>query len=230
VIFPLANQEVAGIRTKEKSSGLKLYAPYLYAGQHEVDFEPAKRVLRYFATKGYDIGESGALSLYACAQFLNFGVGTKFVVILADGVSKYSKTLENVLEQQRFEVPFEEAASNVAEYRGVLWTHGMFSPTEKGKNLIASSLGVEEEKIQIVTPRDVNILLSTGDVTKELAAALPNNDSRPLLVVCMVGGTSLQVAKALGTKGIKAESLVGGITGLSKGSGKEVSELVRVAF
>jgi hypothetical protein len=36
VIFPLSNQDVAGIRTKEKAAGLKFYEPELYGGQHEV--------------------------------------------------------------------------------------------------------------------------------------------------------------------------------------------------
>src|SRR2546425_5886595 len=39
VVFPLKNQDVAGIRTKDKALGLKFYDPALYAGQHEVDFE-----------------------------------------------------------------------------------------------------------------------------------------------------------------------------------------------
>ncbi|MGH9933528.1 MAG: pyridoxal-phosphate dependent enzyme, partial [Nitrososphaerales archaeon] len=36
VVFPLANQDVAGIRTKAKATGLKFYEPERYAGQHEV--------------------------------------------------------------------------------------------------------------------------------------------------------------------------------------------------
>ena len=38
VIFPSATQDVAGIRTKDKASGLTLYEPEMYEGQHEVDF------------------------------------------------------------------------------------------------------------------------------------------------------------------------------------------------
>src|SRR5919201_1241835 len=44
VIFPLSNQDVAGIRTKEKAAGLRFYEPERYAGQHEVDFGQAKRL------------------------------------------------------------------------------------------------------------------------------------------------------------------------------------------
>src|SRR5437879_2717689 len=81
LVFPLRNQDVAGIRTKDKALGLRFYDPALYAGQHEVDFEPARRVLRFFVGRGYDIGESSALALYACLQMLHYGVGDKFVVI-----------------------------------------------------------------------------------------------------------------------------------------------------
>ena len=98
VVFPLNNQDVAGIRTKDKAIGLRFYNPALYAGQHEVDFEPARRVLRFFVGRGYDIGESSALALYACLQMLNYGVGDKFVVILADGIDKYRGTLGTVAQ------------------------------------------------------------------------------------------------------------------------------------
>ncbi|HZD12016.1 MAG TPA: pyridoxal-phosphate dependent enzyme, partial [Candidatus Binatus sp.] len=86
VIFPLGNQDVAGIRTREKSLGLRFYDPSMYAGEHEVDFNAAKRLFRYFAGKGYDIGESSALALYATLQMINYGAGDKFIVIFADGL------------------------------------------------------------------------------------------------------------------------------------------------
>src|SRR5438309_2592206 len=38
IVFPLNNQDVAGIRTKDKALGLRFYDPALYTGQHEVDF------------------------------------------------------------------------------------------------------------------------------------------------------------------------------------------------
>ena len=82
---------MAGIRTKDKASGLKLYQPEIYEGQHEVDFEQAKPLLKYFVDKGHDIGESSALALYAVIQMANFGGGGRFVVIIADGIQKYKK-------------------------------------------------------------------------------------------------------------------------------------------
>src|SRR5207247_9920390 len=93
VVFPLGDQDVAGIRTKSKASGLKFYEPDRYAGQHEVDFGQAKRMLKFFVDKGNDIGESSALALYAVMQMENYGGngGAKFVVIIADGIQKYRK-------------------------------------------------------------------------------------------------------------------------------------------
>src|SRR5207249_5814214 len=38
VVFPLPNQDVAGIRTRDKAVGLRFYQPELYGGEHEVDF------------------------------------------------------------------------------------------------------------------------------------------------------------------------------------------------
>src|SRR5207247_5839644 len=57
VIFPLFNQEVAGIRTKDKAAGLRFYQPDLYDGEHDVDFEAARRLLRFFLRTGAGIGE-----------------------------------------------------------------------------------------------------------------------------------------------------------------------------
>jgi len=45
----------------------------------------------------------------------------------------------------------------------------------------------------------------------------------------MVGGTSLRAAELLGAKGIRAESLTGGIAGLADAGRKEPSELVQMA-
>ena len=42
VVFPPAGQDVAGIRTKAKAEGLRLYTPEKYAAEHEVDFGTSK--------------------------------------------------------------------------------------------------------------------------------------------------------------------------------------------
>lgn len=229
VIFPLSNQDVAGIRTKQNASGLALYDWTRYAGQHEVDFEAARRVLRYFTQKGFDIGESSALALYACIQLLNFGVGNKFVVMIADGVSKYAQALETVsVAPKRAEVNLEEAIQSSADYAEVLWTHGMFTPTDAGIELIASSLGVGADKVKVARVRDVQALISRGEIPAGVQEMLPGN-RRKILVVCMAGNTSLRAAQVLAKKGIEAESLTGGITALSQKKGKQPAELVRVA-
>jgi cysteine synthase len=229
VVFPLNNQDVAGIRTKDKALGLRFYDPSLYAGQHEVDFEQARRVLRFFVGRGYDIGESSALALYACLQMLNYGVGDKFVVILADGIDKYRSTLGTVAQAPPpLEVTLTQANSNVADYGEVLWTHGMFIPKEDGIKLLASSIGCDESKIKVARVSDVQSLISTEKIPNNITNILPK-DNRKVLLVCMAGGTSLRVAQILGANGIQGQSLTGGIMSLSENSKKQPSDLVQMA-
>jgi rhodanese-related sulfurtransferase len=233
VVFPLGNQDVAGIRTKGKAAGLKFYEPERYAGQHEVDFEQAKRLLKFFVGKGYDIGESSALGLYAVIQMANFGgdAGRKFVVIIADGIQKYRKSVEMMQETQedRLEVPLEEAVSNIRNYDRVIWIHTMYTPRKEGIELIANSLGVDESKISVPKASEVERLLATQKVPEELDSALGGGNNGKTLLVCMMGNTSLRVAEVLAEKGIAAKSLTGGISALSQDKGKELSELVRIA-
>jgi cysteine synthase A len=229
VIFPLNNQDVAGIRTKDKALGLRFYDPSLYAGQHEVDFEQARRVLRFFVGRGYDIGESSALALYACLQMLNYGVGDKFVVILADGIDKYRSTLGTVAQAPPpLEVTLAQANSNEADYGKVLWTHGMFVPKEDGIKLLASSIGCDESKIKVARVSDVQSLISTEKIPNNITNILPK-DNRKVLLVCMAGGTSLRVAQILAANGIHGQSLTGGIMSLSENSKKQPSDLVQMA-
>src|SRR2546422_357310 len=229
IVFPLSNQDVAGIRTKDKALGLRFYDPALYAGQHEVDFEPARRVLRFFVGRGYDIGESSALALYASLQMLNYGVGDKFVVMLADGIDKYRSTLGTVAQAPpALEVTLPQASSNVADYGEVLWTHGMFVPKEDGIKLVASSLGCDESKIKVARASDVQTLISTEKLPDSIRNVLPK-DNRKVLLVCMAGGTSLRVAQILAAKGIQGQSLTGGIMSLSENSKKQPSDLVQMA-
>ncbi|MDQ5843046.1 MAG: pyridoxal-phosphate dependent enzyme [Thermoproteota archaeon] len=233
VIFPLSNQDVAGIRTKEKAAGLRFYEPEQYAGQHEVDFGQAKRLLKFFVDKGYDIGESSALALYAVMQMANFGgdAGRKFVVIVADGIQKYRRSIEMMQETQknRLDVPLQEAISNIKNYNRVLWIHTMYTPRKEGIELIANSLGVDESKISVPKASDVERLLTTQKIPEEFDSALGEKDNRKALLVCMMGNTSLRVAEVLAEKGIVAQSLTGGISALSQDKGKQISELVRIA-
>jgi cysteine synthase len=233
VVFPLGNQDVAGIRTKGKAAGLKFYEPERYAGQHEVDFEQAKHLLKFFVGKGYDIGESSALALYAVIQMANFGgdAGRKFVVIIADGIQKYRKSVEMMQETQddRLEIPLEEAVSNIRNYDRVIWIHTMYTPRKEGIELIANSLGVDESKISVPKASEVERLIATQKVPEELDSTLGGGNNGKTLLVCMMGNTSLRVAEVLAEKGIAAKSLTGGISALSQDKGKELSELVRIA-
>lgn len=230
VVFPLDNQDVAGIRTKSKAAGLKFYEPERYAEQHEVDFEQAKRLLKFFVDKNYDMGESSALALYAVLQMINLGgYGEKFIVIIADGIQKYRKNLQEMEKKQnRLQVNLPEALSDIGTYDRVIWIHTQYTPQQEGIDLIANSLGVAQDKIFIPKARDVERLLATHEIPKELDLALGGSDGKSLLV-CMMGNTSLIVARELAGKGIVTESLNGGINALSKGRGIPISNLVRIA-
>jgi cysteine synthase A len=230
VVFPLGDQDVAGIRTKGKALGLKFYEPERYAAQHEVDFGQAKRLLKFFVDKGHDMGESSALALYAVMQMANFGgYGGKFVVIIADGIQKYRRSLETIEKKQnRLQVNLQEAVSSIGSYDRVLWIHTMYTPNKEGIELIANSLGCDQSKISVPKARDVERLLATQQIPPELDKALGGADGKSLLV-CMMGNTSLMVARALAGKGIVAESLIGGISALSQEKGKQIAELVQPA-
>ena len=227
VVFPPADQDVAGIRTKDKAAGLKFYEPEKYAGQHEVDFNQAKRLLKYFVAKGHDIGESSALALYAVMQMANFGDGGKFVVIVADGIQKYRKNLIPE-KQNRIKVDLQDALSSIKDYDRVVWIHTQYTPKQEGIELIANALGVDKSKVFVPKARDVEKLLMTQEIPKELDSALGGHDSKTLLV-CMMGNTSLMVAQELAKKGMISESLNGGINALSQGKGKHISELIQIA-
>jgi len=224
IVFPLSNQDVAGIRTKEKATGLGFYEPERYAGQHEVDFEPARRLLGFFVGRGLDIGESSALALYSVLQVLNFGLAEKFVVILADGSGKYEMA-QVQKEQRRLEATLEEVTSNPGNYTGVLWTHGMFIPREEGIKVIANSLGLSREKIRVAKVSDVGEFINSGEVPEGLTHLLRESGERPLLL-CMSGNTSLRVAQLLAGE-VEAVSLAGGITKLSETDGAPLARLVQ---
>ena len=229
VVFPLAGQDVAGIRTKEKAMGLRFYDPPSYLGEHEVDFDEATRLFEFFNRKGYDVGESGALALYAGMQLLNYGVGKELVVMVADGASKYASEVKAVARRgKRDQVRLDEASSAVGEYGGVIWAHNMFVPRAEGIRVIASALGYEESKVKVANVKDVQTVLNGGEPSEEFERLLPKDD-RPVLVVCMAGNTSLMLVKVLERRGVAAESLIGGITGLPGYAGKQPFELVEIA-
>jgi len=229
VVFPLFYQDVAGIRTKDKAAGLRFYQPELYAGQHEVDFEAAKRLLKFFAGRGYGIGESGALALYSCLQMINYGAGNKFVVIIADGPQKYMTKLEVPTEiPDSLETNVEEVKSNLSSYDQVIWTHAMFVPREAGIELVASTLGCDKAKVKVAKTQDVQALITREEIPDGIGELLPKGRSRTLLV-CMVGGTSLRAAEILTKKGVIAQSLTGGIMNLAELSNRSADEMVQVA-
>jgi len=162
-------------------------------------------------------------------QMANFGGGGKFVVIVADGIQKYKKNLEEMSKKQnRIQVSLQEAASNVSDYDRIIWVHTQYTPREEGIELIAKSLGVDKSKISVPTARTVGELLSTQQIPEELSKDLQGSKGKSLLV-CMAGNTSLMAVKALAGKGVITESLIGGISELPQGKNRQLSELIREA-
>ena len=228
VVFPPAGQDVAGIRTKDKAIGLKLYEPEKYAGEHEVDFEQAKHLLKFFVDKGHDIGESTALALYEVLVMADSSGGGKFVVIVADGIEKYRKNLEVISKNQRVQVSLDEAVASANDYDKIIWIHTQYTPREEGIELIAKSLGVDKSKISVPKASTANQLLSTQQIPEELKKELQGSKGKSLLI-CMAGNTSLMATKVLAAKGIVTESLNGGITELPKGKNTDPSKFIKVA-
>lgn len=236
VVFPPEGRDVAGIRTKGKAEGLRFYEPQRYAGEHEVDFDQAKRLFGFLVRRGFDIGESSALALYAVIQMVNFGIDGEFVVVLADGANKYRRVLEAAESQEEqeegLEVSLESAKARPGRFDEVVWTHMGYVPTEEGKKVIAFSLGVPESSVRVASPGDVVKLITGQEVPPSLKAILEaggsSGDKRALLV-CMSGNTSLRAAQVLEAKGIKSQSLSGGMTKLAQTSHKPIPALVKPA-
>jgi rhodanese-related sulfurtransferase len=179
--------------------------------------------------KGHDIGESSALALYAVIQMANFGGGGKFVVIVADGIQKYKKNLKDMAKKQtQTQVSLQEAISNIDDYDRIIWIHTQYTPREEGIELIAKSLGVDKTKISVPKAKTVEQLLATRQIPEDLSKDLQGSKGKSLLV-CMAGNTSLMGVKVLAGQGIVTESLVGGITELPQGKGRQLSELIKEA-
>ena len=228
VVFPVPGQDVAGIRTKSKANGLKMYNPDAYAAQHEVDFGQAKHLLKFFVDKGHNIGESTALALYTILEMVSDGDKGKFVVVVADGIEKYRKNLEAMSANKRIQVSLEEAVSSIQEYDKIIWVHPSYTPKEEGIEIIAKSLGVDKEKIAIPKASTINQLLSTQQIPEDLSKELDGSKGKSLLI-CMAGNTSLMTAQILASKGVATESLNGGITNLPEGQGKNPGEFIKAA-
>src|SRR5438094_8207398 len=142
---------------------------------------------------------------------LNYGVGNKFVVIIADVSEKCRSTLGTVAQSPPpLEVTLPQASISVADYGEVLWTHGMFVPKEDGIKLLASSLGCDESKIKVARASDVQKLISTEKIPDNITNVLPK-DNRTVLLMCMAGATSLRVAQILAPNRIQGQSLTGRI-------------------
>jgi rhodanese-related sulfurtransferase len=229
VIFPPGGQDVAGIRTHNNAEGLKYYQPDKYAGEYEIDFEKAKPLLKFFVEKGHDIGESSALELYATLQLASANKGSKFVVMICDGIEKYRKNLEKIGKiQPPGQVSQEDVASNSSDYDKVIWIHTQYTPQEGGIELLAKSLGIDKSKIIVPNARTAQQLLSGQGIPDEINNSIQESKGKALMV-CMAGRTSLMAANVLAEKGIITDSLIGGITELPEARNSQLSELVKQA-
>jgi len=227
VVFPPTGQDVAGIRTKANADGLKMYNPEAYAAEHEIDYEKAKPLLKFFVNRGHDIGESTALALYAAMRMISEGRASKFVVIVADGIEKYRKSFEQI-SKEKIPVRVELADAAADEYDKIVWVHTQYTPKEEGIEIIARSLGVDKSKIAVPKASSVRQLLSTQKVPEDLAKELEGSKGKTLLV-CMAGNTSLMAAQVLSSKGVAVQSLNGGITDLPEGRLKNPGEYIMAA-
>ena len=228
VVFPPQGQDVAGIRTHSKAEGLTLYNPEAYT-EHVVDFEKAKFLLKFFVDKGYDIGESTALELYSTLEMVSAGLGSKFVIMVADGIEKYRKSFEHISQDKiPMRISLDDAASVANEYDRIVWVHTQYAPKEEGIEMIAKSLGVDKSKIAVLKARTINTLLSTQEIPDELSKEFDGSNGKSLLV-CMAGNTSFMTAQVLASKGIVTQSLNGGITDLPEGRGRNPGEYIQIA-
>ena len=204
-----------------------MYRPQEYAGEHEVDFGRARHLLRFFAKRGRDIGESSALALYAAMRMASREGGGRFVVMIADGISKYRKSLEAAASPNP-QISLEDAASAADGYDRIVWVHAQYTPREAGIDLIAKALGVDKSKISIPKASTVGRMLMTQEVPEDIKRDLQGGKGKSLLV-CMAGNTSLMASKVLAKNGITAQSLNGGITNLPESRGKYPGEFIRPA-
>ena len=208
---------------------MSLYKPDTYAAEHEIDFEKAKFLLKFFVDKGHDIGESTALELFAAMQMASSRINKKFVIIVADGIGKYRKNFEQISKNKiPMTVSLEDASSTVNDYDRIIWVHTQYTPKEEGIEMLAKSLGVDKSKISVPKARTINELLSTQQIPDELNKELDGSKGKSLLV-CMAGNTSLMTAQVLASKGIITQSLNGGITNLPAGRGKNPGEFIKAA-
>ncbi len=229
VVFPAPGQDVAGIRTKANAAGLKLYDPAAYEAEHEIDYEKAKFLLKFFVDRGHDIGESSALALYSAMEMARDGAAGKFLVIVADGIDKYRKNFETISDGGvPMRVSLEDAASAAGGYDRIIWVHTQYTPREEGIEMIARSLGVDKSKISVPKASTISELLSTQRIPEELGRELGGSKGKSLLV-CMAGNTSFMTAQVLAGKGIVTQSLNGGITDLPEGRGRDPGTYIQAA-
>ena len=110
----------------------------------------------------------------------------------------------------------------------MIWVHTQYTPREEGIELLAKSLGIDKSKIVVPNARTAQQLLSGQQVPEEIDQVLQDSKGKSLMV-CMAGRTSLMAANVLAEKGIKTDSLTGGISGIAQSETKDISEIIEQA-
>jgi rhodanese-related sulfurtransferase len=102
----------------------------------------------------------------------------------------------------------------------------MFTPKEEGIRLLAAALDCDPSKVSVAKTRDVQSLIDGGDTPDGIREILPQ-PGKNVLLVCMVGGTSLVAARKLTAKGVNAQSLKGGIMQIAASNGRAPALLLK---
>ena len=210
VVFPIMQQDVGGIRGRSNANGLRMYVPEKYKGIYEVDFEQAKYVMQYFVERGYDIGESSALSLYTAIQMANLGVASSFIVILPDGVQKYREKYDRLIKEA-LEISVQEAITHTHTFDTFLWIHEQYTLTKKGRKLLSHYFSTSPDKIITPTIQEIRAFFEQDSIPQSWNTHMA--DSRTL-TVCRSGNTSLKATKIFSKHHVNSLSLQKGITSI----------------
>jgi len=102
-----------------------------------------------------------------------------------------------------------------------------YKPTDEGAKVMIEALG-ENKPLEVVPAMEVARAVATRQVSPALLQTMQKEKGRVLLV-CMSGNNSLKMAQLLVEKGIRGQSLIGGISAIARDEGKQVLALVRPA-
>ncbi len=192
-------------------------------------FEKAKPLLKFFVEKGHDIGESSALELYATLQLASANKGSKFVVMICDGIENIEriwKKLEKFSLQDKFHRRMQPQIQ-VIMIKLFGFTHNILLKKEEQNYLQNLQVLIKAKQLYQMQEQHNNYYQDREFQMKLIIQS--KNQKGKALMVCMAGRTSLMAANVLAEKGIITDSLIGGITELPEARNSQLSELVKQA-